>query len=392
MNEMTPSEFQRLMAHREPWSVSILMPGHVAGPEVRQDAIRLKNLLNSAQEQLKKASGNKVDGRVRIEPIRPLVDEMASWGSQSDGLAIFSSAEGYKMYMLPVPLEEAAIVDERFHLKPMIPIVAEDGTYFVLALSKSRVQLFQGSKYALCEVELKNAPESVEDVERFAEEDRSLQFHTSTGEHTGASGRAAIFHGHGGGAEEARRKKRVEEFCHLVDVAVNRQLAKHNDPPMLLLGTEPIPGLYREISDYKNLNPHLIHGNADRLDTRKVRHEAIAVLGDYFDREREATMAQFDSGLRNGLASIDIHKIAEAVAVKRVDRLFVALGESVWCKAHPEPDKIEMHDSQEPGDHDLLNRLALEVCEAGGKVFAAPREDLPQKSLVAATFRYPIKN
>lgn len=391
INEMTPPEFQRLLSHREPWSVSILMPGHLTGPEVRQDAIRLKNLLNRAEEQLKVASGNKADGRVRVDPIRPLVDDFASWGSESDGLAIFSSSEGYKAYRVPVPLEEAAVVDDRFHLKPMIPLVTENGAYFVLALSQSRVRLFQGSKFELREVELKDAPGSIEDIVRFVEEDRSLQYHTSTGDRVGASDRAPIYHGHGGGADEARRKKRVEEFCHLVDVAVNRELAKHSVPPLLLLGNEPVPGLYREISEYKNLNPRVIQGNADQVDTRKVRDAAVAALGGYFDQERQMIVEQFDNGLRKGLASLDVNKIAEAVAIKRVDRLFVALGENIWCKTHPETGKIEMHDTQEAGDHDLLNRLALEVCEAGGKVFAAPREELPQKSHIAATFRYPIK-
>ena len=51
MDTLTRDELRALMEVRDPLCVSIYMPTHRTG-DVQQDPIRLKNLVNQAQEKL----------------------------------------------------------------------------------------------------------------------------------------------------------------------------------------------------------------------------------------------------------------------------------------------------------------------------------------------------
>ncbi|MGH8601563.1 MAG: hypothetical protein ACREXR_01905, partial [Gammaproteobacteria bacterium] len=55
-----------------------------------------------------------------------------------------------------------AVVEHRFHLKPLFPLISGDGTFYLLALSQNEVRLFKGSRYHINELGLGD------DVPRFA--------------------------------------------------------------------------------------------------------------------------------------------------------------------------------------------------------------------------------
>ncbi|ASC70479.1 hypothetical protein XM38_014180 [Halomicronema hongdechloris C2206] len=57
MDFLSQADFQKLSQSASDDSVSICLPTHVAGPEIQQDPIRLKNLLDEATAQLQ-AMGN----------------------------------------------------------------------------------------------------------------------------------------------------------------------------------------------------------------------------------------------------------------------------------------------------------------------------------------------
>jgi hypothetical protein len=57
LNELVAAEAQS--------AASIYLPTHVAGPEIRADPIRLKNLLSSAREPLAQAGNRIVSGAGR---------------------------------------------------------------------------------------------------------------------------------------------------------------------------------------------------------------------------------------------------------------------------------------------------------------------------------------
>src|SRR5205807_7361157 len=85
-------------------------------------------------------------------------------------------------------LEERVIVGERFHLKPLLPLLYGNDLFYVLAISQKSVRLFAATHDAVSAVQLENVPKNVVDaVGRDWEED-SIQLHTGAG--TGAGPRS----------------------------------------------------------------------------------------------------------------------------------------------------------------------------------------------------------
>src|SRR5690606_33981036 len=108
--------------------------------------------------------------------------------------------------------------------------------FYLLALSKNRVRLFQGTHYSIAEIHSEEIPESLFDALQVEERQRSVQHHVSNI----AAGRHDVaFHGHGVSSEDDKRQPHDEiyRFFRDVDAGV-RQTIGDNDGP-LVLAVEP---------------------------------------------------------------------------------------------------------------------------------------------------------
>ena len=90
MDVIRRTDLERLALQGGGPCVSVFLPTHRAGPEVRQAPIRLKNLLREATEALQ-ADGVKAPTIKRLlAPLWRLLDDGLFWQYQSDGLALYS--------------------------------------------------------------------------------------------------------------------------------------------------------------------------------------------------------------------------------------------------------------------------------------------------------------
>ena len=71
------------------------------------------------------------EARKLLEPAKKLIEDYDFWQQQSDGLAMFLAPELFRHYRLPLSFEELVVVTDRFHLKPLMPLLSDDGQYFV---------------------------------------------------------------------------------------------------------------------------------------------------------------------------------------------------------------------------------------------------------------------
>jgi hypothetical protein len=116
------------------------------GTTTQQDPIRFKNLIRQAEELLVSSGLRGQDARDLLEPVKKL-DNSEFWQYQSDGLAIFISTNVFRYYCLPLNFEELVVVTDRFHFKPLLPLLTGDGKFYILALSQNDVRLLQGTRY-----------------------------------------------------------------------------------------------------------------------------------------------------------------------------------------------------------------------------------------------------
>ena len=79
----TRSDLNALMEAAPPLGVSIFLPTHVRGREIRQDPIRLKNLAAEAREKLGAAGVGPAEADALLAPAMALVDDYVFWQHQA---------------------------------------------------------------------------------------------------------------------------------------------------------------------------------------------------------------------------------------------------------------------------------------------------------------------
>ena len=128
MRLLSKEELNTLIHNHGNPAVSVYMPTHRVG-EVEQDRIRLRNLLRETEDHLIGYGLRIPDARSLLGPARQLLDDSHFWQYLSDGLALFLSAGLYRYYRVPISFPELAVVAQRFHIKPLIPLLSKNGVF-----------------------------------------------------------------------------------------------------------------------------------------------------------------------------------------------------------------------------------------------------------------------
>jgi hypothetical protein len=276
MAQFDRRDLQTLLAPQPPPCVSVFLPAPEPGLLGGPHAVRLKNLLRKAEELLAGAP----DRDALLEPIAALA-WADSWPNPAEGRALFRSAVFFAQHRLRGPLPERVVVADSFHVRPLLRFLQEDHRYYVLALSLNRVELHEGTPWALEPVDLPGLPGSLsETVPESKEGPAFLNLRTAGGR--------AIFHGHG--SPELTRKGELPRFFRAVDRALWSRL-RGERAPLLLAGVAAHWPVYRAISRYPHVAAEGIEGNPSDLGATGLRERAAPIVRELF-RAREERVLQ----------------------------------------------------------------------------------------------------
>jgi hypothetical protein len=383
MNLLSMEELKMLIEKPEGVCVSIYMPTHRTFPETKQDPVRFKNLLREAEERLKAAGLRSLDVKKLLKPAKALIKDSLFWQYQADGLATFISLDLFYHYRLPFKFNELLVITDRFHIKPLLHLFSHKSRFYILALSQNKVRFFQCTQYSVKEVELENVPRSLNEALKYDDPEKQLQFHTRAPVAGGE--RAAMFHGHGLGKDDA--KDHILRFFHQVDHGLQKILQGERTP-LILAGVDYLLPIYREANSYSHVIGEGITGNPEGLRPEELQKEAWELVEPYFLKVQQEAAAQYKQLIGSDWASNQIEKIIPAARDGQVDFLFVAVGVQRWGTFDPVTFSIHLHEKPELGDEDLLDFAALQTLLNGGTVYAVKPEELPDKAPIAAVFRY----
>jgi hypothetical protein len=383
MDMITLTELNALSGRQPDWCVSLYMPTHRHGRDTEQDPIRLKNLLRQAEEQLESKGLRSPDAQQMLEPAQRLLQDFGFWRRQSDGLALFISSEGSSIYRLPLPFTELVVISDRFHLKPLLPFFANDGHFYILALSQNEVRLLEGTRHTVDEIDVENLPTSIAAALQYERFEQELQFHSSSAA-SGGGKRPAMFHGHDVSDED---KGRILRWFHKLDNELSTLFAEKRSP-LVLAGVDYLLPLYQEANAYPHLLPKGIEGNPEKLKPEELHERAWLLVEPIFAQARKEAAARYAQLASDGQATTDIQEAVLAAHHGRVDELFVAVDIQVWGVFDAEANTVSVHEEAEPGDEDLLDLAAVASIANSGVVYAVPREHVPEQAPLAALLRY----
>lgn len=380
MKNLSNEELGVLMQTPGDPAVSIYMPTQRKG-DIEQNQIRLKNLLRDADNQLLEYGLRTPDARGLLEPAQQLVPDLPFWQYQADGLAIFISPDMFRQYRLPQSFRDLAIVSERFHVKPLVPLFSEDGVFYVLALSQNQAKLLQCTRYNVQEITPAEVPSGIAEALKYEEPEKQHQFRT-----TGPGG-ATLFHGHG--VAKDYDKDRILRYFHKVERGAQEVLSDEH-APLIIAAVDYLHPIYREANKYRYLLDEGIDGNPDDLSDEELQERAWPLVQPCFERGRADAVEGYSEALTKGLATNDVKEAVLAAYDGRVATLFVAAGVHQWGRFDGEVRKIHLYEERKPGLEDLLDLAAVHTLMKGGTVYSVSPEEVPGQAAIAAILRYQV--
>ncbi|WP_202710759.1 hypothetical protein [Sporosalibacterium faouarense] len=344
-------------------------------------AIKLKNFLKKSEDQLE-SNGLKSSNIDKIlKPAKDLVEDSHFWNNRSDGLAVFISEDYFVYYHLPLEFHDEVIIENDFYIKPLLPLVTEDGIFYILTLSQNDIKLLHCTRENISEIGLKDIPTSLSEALKYDDPEKQIQYSS----HRGTGGRnEALYFGNGDSSEDS--KQDIVRFFRKIDKGLHDILNEEN-APIILAGVDFLLPLYKKVNTYSNLMEEGIVGNPEDISLEKLHNNAWEIVNPYFKEEKIKSIDEYKNLRNTNSTSNNLEKIVSSAYFKRIDKLFVADGHQKWGEFNPTKNKINMMKKEESSSEDLLNFAAIHTLINGGEVYKVESEEISGENL-AAILRY----
>lgn len=360
-------------------NVTIYAPTHRTHPDTDQDPIRFRNLLDEARGALASEGVRTPDIETILRPGAELLEDADFWNHQRDGLAVFLANGWWRVHRLSTPVPELATVGPRFHVKPLLPLLAAGSHFYVLTISQNHVGLFRGSRDVLDPIEMPEAPASMAEALKYDDLEKEAQFHM-------AGGGAPIVHGHGSGGEVD--KVLIERFLRAVDDGL-WPVVRDDDAPLVLAGVAYEQAIFRSVTRYRHVLDEGIDGNPEGLDLRDLHERAWSIVQPLFERDHHQAAERFTAAVGRGEpVAVEAADVARMASEGRIDTLFVPLGERCWGTVNPTTLEVTVDGEEGIDSVDLFDHAAVHTLTASGTVYAVAPEDVPGDGPAAALLRF----
>ncbi len=383
INLLTIESPAELAAALQPPCLSLYQPTHRRSPENQQDPIRFRNLVKELESSLRQKYP-KVETRLLLEPFEALARDHVFWTHTLDGLAVLGGPGLFRVFRLQRPVAELVVVADSFHTKPLRRFLQSVDRYQVLGLSLRRIQLFEGNRDALDEIDpAPGVPRTMTE----ALGDELTDSHSTVASYGGVGvDSMAMHHGHGGKKDQANND--AERFFRAIDRAVLERHSRPSGLPLILAALPEHHHLFRQVSH----NPFLIADgltiNPDTLPIDELRERAWQVVEPQYQAQMATLADEFAVAKSKGLGSDDLAEVAREAATGRVATLLIEADRQIAGRLDDETGRIEHADLSHLQVDDLLDDLGELVVKMGGRVLVIPAERMPGRTGLAASYRY----
>ncbi len=365
MDILSGNELKSLMRKQLGICVSIYMPAIRKGTAIQQNQIRYKNLIRDAEDRLT-ASGELRPSEIRRCWPRPRNSWKRAFLEQPERRPRPLSDTGV-VQILPASPEfrELVVITDRFHIKPLIPILVSDTEFSILAISQQDVRFMRCSLQRVKEIDIPGIPENIDEALNLDDFEKRLQRHTGT----------------------ADMKAKILQYFKMVDKGLRDSL-REKKFPLIFAGVDYLFPLYQEANTYPYLTEKWISGNPEGLTVEKLRDLALPIVEELFEAKKDDALALYNQNAGTGLTSNDVAEVVREAHHGRVGTLFIPVGIQHWGTFDPATDTVTLAKGAEAGNEDLLDLAAIQTILNSGTVYPMSREEMPGSVPVAALFRY----
>ena len=366
-----------------PPCLSLYQPTHRHHPENRQDPIRFRNLVKDLETSLRQKYPL-VETRLLLKPFKDLARNQDFWNHMLDGLAVLGGPSLFRIFRLQRPVAALAVVADSYHTKPLRHFLQSVGRYQVLGLSLGKMQLFEGNRDALDEIDpAPGVPRTI--IEALGDELTGP--HKTVASYGGVGlGSMPMHHGQGGRKDEV--DKDAERFFRAVDRALLEHHSRPSGLPLILATLPEHQHLFRKVSHNPFLLAEGLTINPDATPIAELRELAWQVLEPQVKARVTALIDGFAAARSKGLGSDDLAEVGQAAAAGRVATLLIEADREIAGRLDGATGRIEVADLSHPQVDDLLDDLGELVVKMGGRVMVIPAEQMPGLTGLAGIYRY----
>jgi hypothetical protein len=263
--------------------VSVHTPLVKAGPQTRQNEIRLSNQAKKAEQLFVQLGLESKDARRAVEPLSDLNASVASpdWVGRP-GVVTFLNTHFSQSIAVPLEIEEMVIGGPKFITRYLLPFINVPSIIYVLMLSLGETKLFAVSRNSQEEVRPEGMPANLDELAQYEDPEKSVQRHGTAS--------SAVFHGHGAAKDSGEELAR--EYVRQIATSVDKHLGERAEP-LLLAATDEIAAEFRRFSSHPNLVASSISGNIGRLSPAQVRDLAWPVIDAELSQMRKRSDQRF---------------------------------------------------------------------------------------------------
>ncbi len=227
---------------------------------------------------------------------------------------------------MPIEVAEEAVIGPRFHIKPLLPVLDDEGPFWLLTISAKRTHRYQGSRWSFAELAGANLPQGLGAI-RGVTQYEETHYAAPTGRHSGGLPKAQPL----GDAPDELRKTELIELLHRIASAVER-LISVDSAPLIVAAYPEIQGHFRQIAGSPSLCSEGICENPDAVRPEDLHRRAYSLVVAERQVERSKKLDRINALLGNSEARATIRRteIVKAACRGRVDALFIVGDKHLW--------------------------------------------------------------
>ncbi len=321
---------------------------------------------------------------------RQLLETVSHWEAvspdaepQGKSIAVFRSPDVFRVSWIEEQVRSKAVVGPHFYIRPLLPELMRDRTFYLLALSQKNVRLLRCTSRTSEEVEFPPATASSYDAYmNTAKPDHTSDNRSSPGPSSGTS-KGVMF------STSSDREDKDEYLAHFygqIDRGVNECLRGKTEP-LVLVGVEYEIALYRSLNKYQHLADEAVEGAPNSLKSGEMHARAMNAILQCYEKKVDEELAEYNHKVGGG-ASNRLKEIIPAAHEGRVLTLLVSDSIETTGAFDEATYTVKGRETGSSEDEDLVNDAVVQTILHAGKVYTVPNGKMPNGTPLAAIYRF----
>lgn len=364
--------------------LTILLSLRRTEPNHRHAELTLKSSLQNAEQLMAERGLDRESIDSMLAPVREFAADSEVWAQHGEGVALFRSPDLFRWFPLSQEIRDEVVFADHFYMLPLLPSLASDQQFYILALSQKHVRLIRCTDHSSEEVPLpESVPTNLEEFLQLEPEGEMLTTGLHPGPGTNSFTKAVTY-----ASNDTERK---DEYLHHFYKAVTRgvqDVLKEDPAPVVPAGVDYEIGVFRRANMLEHASEHAVYGSADGLKGGDLHARALEAVAPEFEAPLRRALDLYEKQGGSDKTTSEPRQVVKAAFEGRVAHLFLAEGERLMGNFDEEAHRVHMPRKARSGDEDLLNAAALQTMLHGGEVFVIPKQQIPGESEMAAVLRW----